>query len=180
MAKAASPYRTLYFRDPADYARIQAKAKDLGMSASEFVRRAALGELPATLGGASAERARQLEEEAKYWRERFEKMAALAQDTQAEVLQLRAELRTRAIAPGGEGAPDVGATALAPRLIVVFTSLRSADGKYRVWTETELLDEMGLDARRDAGAPDRLRSALAMLYRSNLVEPQRNGWRYRD
>lgn len=176
---AASPYRTLYFRNPGDFAKIQARARELSVSVSEFVRRAALGELPAGLGGASAERARQLEEDAKYWRERFERMAALAQDTQAEVLQLRAEIRARAIAPAGDVAPEVAASALAPRLIVVFTSLRSGDGKYRVWTEGELLDELGLDARRDAGVADRLRSALAMLYRSSLVEPQRNGWRYR-
>lgn len=175
----SSPYKTLYFPDPAEFTRIQEKARAMGVSTSEYVRRAAAGEI-AEERGLTPERLKFLEEDARYWRERFEQMASLAQDMQAEVLQLRQELRTREVAramPGGASLESMSAS-LAPRILKVLTSLRSADGKFRVHTEAELRDEIGLGA--DAAQADALRAALADLFRLNLVEPQRNGWRARE
>ncbi|HVL48630.1 MAG TPA: hypothetical protein VM889_08750 [Candidatus Thermoplasmatota archaeon] len=165
---------SLYLRDGADRDAIQARADAAGLSFSAYVVAAAKGDL--VPGTGASEALRHAEAEAKYWRERFERMAALAESTQAEVLQLRAEARSREAARAGG---EVGSTDLAPRLLVVLTSLRGADGKPRVWTEGDLLVDLGLDARRDPAAPERLRANLATLYRSGLIEPMRNGWRYR-
>lgn len=176
----ASPYRTIYVPDPDDYKRIRERAEARKLSVSEYLRKAGLGELE-IVEGVTPERARGLADEARYWRERFEQMAALAQDMQAEVLQLRQELRMRAAAGGvGREGPGLDALSagLAPRILKVLTSLRSADGKYRVYTEAELREE--LDLQRDPLQADALRTALADLYRLNLVEPQRNGWRARE
>ncbi len=180
MAMAStSPYRTLYFPDASEVERLRERAAARRMSLSEYLRKAGLGEVEIA-PGVTPERARALDEEARYWRERFEQMAGLAQDMQAEILQLRQELRTREVARGlaGGASLDALAAALAPRILKVLTSLRSADGKYRVYTEPELRED--LDLARDPAQADALRAALADLYRLNLVEPQRNGWRARE
>lgn len=172
-------YATLYFRDPRDHAAVKARAEDAGLSVSAFMTAAALGRLPGDVGGVDAERARALEEEIGYWRERFERMTQLAQDMQAEILQLRQEVRWQAAAraAGGGGRLDAMSSGLAPRILKVLTALRSADGKHRVYTEAELREELGL-GEGDVQA-ETLRSALSELFRLNLVEPARGGWRAR-
>ncbi|MHB8606217.1 MAG: outer membrane protein assembly factor BamB family protein [Thermoplasmatota archaeon] len=95
----AGRYRSIYFRDAADVGRIAERAARAAMSFNDYVVKTARGDR--TLGSHEGETLRAAQEDAKYWRERFEQMAGIAQTTQAEVLQLRAEMRTRALPPEG-------------------------------------------------------------------------------